>query len=346
MSELNSSLCQLNWLIAKGGIGNEMVVKQEPTGEESPKPAEPVKEDVPQVSLPLCEHVADLVRTFWTYVFQQKSEEKKTRRSFEGPDKPPYSYSQLIRLAIENTEEKKSTLADIYAYIRHNFQFYRENRNTSWKVSPFKTRKLNLWLDQLQNSIRHNLSLNKQFCRVEKADGDRRGWWVCVDPPEKKPRILKGSPVRVNPIYEQMYLSGMKQSKPTVPLENTHVSDMNGEVRELTVRTKGGFFWNNWFFQEQEINDLNLFESYDLNSSFRDVYDQIFEKPSPNVQQKVNNKLDQKVEPRNYAGCADRLAQDKSRSGWSGLSERARDACGGHCKTQRWASIQPLSAWL
>lgn len=33
------------------------------------------------------------------------------------------------------------------------------------------------------------------------------GWWVCVDPPAKKPRILKGSPVRVNPIYEHLYHS-------------------------------------------------------------------------------------------------------------------------------------------
>ncbi|KAF1766234.1 hypothetical protein GCK72_006190 [Caenorhabditis remanei] len=182
------------------------------------------------------------------------------RRIYEGSDKPPYSYSQLIRFAIEDTVDKRCTLAEIYSYISHNFIFYRENRNASWK-----------------NSIRHNLSLNKQFNRVEKAEGDRRGWWVCVDPPAKKPRILKGSPVRVNPIYEHLYQNKNQEILPqTAPPSNSvdpFLSEINEEGNDLT---------------EREIRDLNLFESYDLNSSFRDVYNQIFEKPtSPNEKKKA-----------------------------------------------------------
>ena len=45
------------------------------------------------------------------------------RRIYEGSDKPPYSYSQLIRFAIEDTVDKRCTLAEIYSYISHNFIF-------------------------------------------------------------------------------------------------------------------------------------------------------------------------------------------------------------------------------
>eukprot|EP00081_Caenorhabditis_elegans_P005034 NP_001254106.1 ForKHead transcription factor family [Caenorhabditis elegans] len=220
MSDLSSSLCQLNWLIAKGGLNTVQEIE--------------VPENPNIVGSPVA-----------------PAHEGKRRRIFDGADKPPYSYSQLIRLAIEDTPDKKCTLAEIYSFIAHNFQFYRENRNSSWK-----------------NSIRHNLSLNKQFSRIEKTDGDRRGWWVCVDPPAKKPRILKGSPVRVNPIYEHLYHNKQDMPNFTPPPEDPFLSEINGNVHELT---------------EHEIRDLNLFESYDLNSSFRDVYNQIFEKStSPN----------------------------------------------------------------
>uniref|UniRef100_A0A8R1EJ28 Forkhead box protein pes-1 n=1 Tax=Caenorhabditis japonica TaxID=281687 RepID=A0A8R1EJ28_CAEJA len=217
MSELNSSLCQLNWLIAKGGIGAEPI--KEPV-EENCAPVQEgqlVQSQPLQITIPTPKQVPH----------PQKSHDKKRRKVFDGPDKPPYSYSQLIRFAIEETEEKKCTLSEIYAYIAHNFQFYRENRNTSWK-----------------NSIRHNLSLNKQFSRIERTDGDRRGWWVCVDPPEKKPRVLKGSPVRVNPIYEEFYRKTKREEEEeeVVLLEQstmygeTYITELTGDIRELTVR--------------------------------------------------------------------------------------------------------------
>ncbi|CAI2345036.1 unnamed protein product [Caenorhabditis sp. 36 PRJEB53466] len=251
-SELNSSLCQLSWLIAKEGIGNGGQCVMNPV----PEPLdEPVPVAGPQVAQP------------------SPGTEGKRRRFFAGNGKPPFSYSELIRHAIEETEEKRCTLADIYAHITRNYAFYRENRNSSWK-----------------NSIRHNLSLNKQFARIERNDGERRGWWICVDPPEKKPRLLKGEPTRVNPIYTNYLkkektkrvhrpeeVTEMKQevNVQEMPLEDPYISEVGEviEVRELT---------------EEEINDLNLFESYDLNSSFRVVYDQIFmTEPSSNVQKKA-----------------------------------------------------------
>ncbi|EFP07389.1 CRE-FKH-8 protein [Caenorhabditis remanei] len=260
MTELNSSLCQLNWLIAKGGIGNVQGTEASFIPEPVSKPVEvlPPQPVQPTQPTPVPEVTAK-------------------RRIYEGSDKPPYSYSQLIRFAIEDTVDKRCTLAEIYSYISHNFIFYRENRNASWK-----------------NSIRHNLSLNKQFNRVEKAEGDRRGWWVCVDPPAKKPRILKGSPVRVNPIYEHLYQSG-KNSQESRHTENNVSSDKNQEIPPQTAPPSNSVdpFLSEINEEgndltEREIRDLNLFESYDLNSSFRDVYNQIFEKPtSPNEKKKA-----------------------------------------------------------
>lgn len=72
-------------------------------------------------------------------------------------NKPPLSFSSLIFMAIENATEKALPVKEIYAWIVKHFPYFK-TAPTGWK-----------------NSVRHNLSLNKCFQKVEKAPVSRRG---------------------------------------------------------------------------------------------------------------------------------------------------------------------------
>lgn len=66
-------------------------------------------------------------------------------------NKPPLSFSSLIFLAIDDSLDKALPVKEIYAWIVSHYPYFK-SAPTGWK-----------------NSVRHNLSLNKCFQKVEKA---------------------------------------------------------------------------------------------------------------------------------------------------------------------------------
>ncbi|EAS32703.2 forkhead box protein C2 [Coccidioides immitis RS] len=102
--------------------------------------------------------------------------------------KPPYSYANLIGQAIFSTEEEKMSLSNIYKYIMEKYAFYRHT-NSGW-----------------QNSIRHNLSLNKAFQKV----------------PRRTDEPGKGMKWQIVPEYREEYWKkahkGMQSSAPSSPI--------------------------------------------------------------------------------------------------------------------------------
>ncbi|KAI0456174.1 fork head domain-containing protein [Xylaria acuta] len=88
--------------------------------------------------------------------------------------KPHYSYAQLITQAIISATGEKLNLAGIYSYITDNYAYYRHQPMAGW-----------------QNSIRHNLSLNKAFNKAPRStDEPGKGMkWELV--PEHRPEMVR-----------------------------------------------------------------------------------------------------------------------------------------------------------
>ncbi|XP_048221830.1 forkhead box protein J1 [Perognathus longimembris pacificus] len=139
--------------------------------------------------------------------------------------KPPYSYATLICMAMQASKATKITLSAIYKWITDNFCYFR-HADPTW-----------------QNSIRHNLSLNKCFIKVprEKDEPGKGGFWR-IDP-QYAERLLSGAfkkrrlpPVHIHPAFARPAAPEPGAGAPwAAPLTvNTEAQQLLREFEEAT----------------------------------------------------------------------------------------------------------------
>lgn len=122
-------------------------------------------------------------------------------------NKPPFSFSSLIFMAIEDSVEKALPVKEIYAWIVMHFPYFK-TAPTGWK-----------------NSVRHNLSLNKCFQKVEKA-----------------PNMGKGSLWRVEQQYRQNLIQALTRSPfhPCATIDKTPYKTSSRSQDATSNSTKNG----------------------------------------------------------------------------------------------------------
>ena len=117
--------------------------------------------------------------------------------------KPNHSYATLIGMAILRSPQRRLTLAQIYKWISDTYSFYNPN-DAGW-----------------QNSIRHNLSLNKHFIKQErpKDDPGKGNYWAIE--PGTEHLFMKEKPSRkAAPSAENIPVMStrLEPSQPHMPL--------------------------------------------------------------------------------------------------------------------------------
>lgn len=117
--------------------------------------------------------------------------------------KPPFSYATMISQAILSTAEHMMSLADIYEWISTKYSFYRYSKS-GW-----------------QNSIRHNLSLNKAFEKVPRKvnePGKGMKWQIVQQFKEEfQKKASQGEHIKGKSTIAQMQRQGQLRT-PTVAL--------------------------------------------------------------------------------------------------------------------------------
>lgn len=192
--------------------------------------------------------------------------------------KPPYSYSTLIWMAMKESKKNKITLSSIYKWITENFKYY-QVADPSW-----------------QNSIRHNLSLNKCFQKVpRKKDEPGKGGFWRIDPAhadelengvfkKRRHNSFRELPIKIKtepesedestPTVDDSKHHSRKQSTPKKRSSSDHSGSHSKKAKLLRAQSyrpssllddsipssilKEDFSWNSIFESEIEIDGTRI----------------------------------------------------------------------------------------
>lgn len=221
-----------------------------------------------------------------------KKKKKKEKKVFDiqSSDKPPYSYATLIGMSILSNPDKRLTLSSIYQWISDTFKYYKRE-DVGW-----------------QNSIRHNLSLNKAFIKGEKSK-DGKGHFWCIEPGSEDQflKLRNNKKSSYHEIMDQINSQNVqsashdheqKRSIDSLPSSPNYYESndgintfnrfesMSGTVKHDSVEDLHGH-------EEDRINDNNSNDNNDQDETFDDELDGSTPEDSldfSNKRQKLNNK--------------------------------------------------------
>ncbi|XP_076032192.1 forkhead box protein K2-like isoform X2 [Oratosquilla oratoria] len=164
--------------------------------------------------------------------------------------KPPYSYAQLIVQAVSSATDKQLTLSGIYSYITKNYPYYR-TADKGW-----------------QNSIRHNLSLNRYFVKVPRSQEEPgKGSFWKIDPASESKLVdqaFKRRRQRGVPIFKTPFTHLSSRSAPASP---SHIG-VSGLVTPESLSREGSPIPE--YVDSagaSPLNPLNTAAQYDVNTS-------------------------------------------------------------------------------
>lgn len=138
--------------------------------------------------------------------------------------KPNYSYATMIGMSLLRAPNRKLTLSQIYHWISTTFKYYADDPKQGW-----------------HNSIRHNLSLNKAFDKVERPKGDAgKGCYWFIKPGFEGP-FLKDKNRKANNMNNAIHANIIQNepislSQPTPGREPAPMSDFIQETFPVLER--------------------------------------------------------------------------------------------------------------